>query len=143
MKAGFYSAAGLLVLFFFFLVSVTCRSMPEDIKSPPDSPRTITVAQEGGAEVIGEDNAALQKAAGMLRPGDTLEIGPGVYTLDNSVVIPVSGVVVRGVPGKTTSRSAGTAMSFAAIKYWTTGRRRKATVSLSRRPTRMRSSRTT
>lgn len=36
----------------------------------------------------------------MLEPGDTLVIGPGTYTMDNSLFVP-SGVTVRGTPGKT------------------------------------------
>jgi parallel beta-helix repeat protein len=75
-------------------------------------PRTITVAQQGGADITGKDNAAIQKAADMLRPGDTLEIGPGEYLLHNSVVIPVSGVTVRGVPGKTILKKARAVVSL-------------------------------
>ena len=41
--------------------------------------RIITVAQSGKADVVGTDSAALEKAAAMLHPGDTLEIGPGTY----------------------------------------------------------------
>jgi len=64
------------------------------------SARTITVAQSGPADVVGADSAALQKAADMLRPGDTLVIGPGTYQMDNSLLVG-SGVTVRGTPGKT------------------------------------------
>ena len=64
------------------------------------SARTIRVAQSGDAEVAGADNVALQKAADMLRPGDTLAIGPGTWQMDNSLFVP-SGVTVRGTPGKT------------------------------------------
>jgi hypothetical protein len=35
------------------------------------------------------------EAADSLQPGDTLEIGPGTYAMDNSLFIP-SGVTVRG-----------------------------------------------
>ncbi len=70
-------------------------------------PRTVTVAQSGQADVIGSDDAALQKAAGLSRPGDTLEIGPGTYQMRNSLFIP-SKVTVRGVPGQTIlKKSAG------------------------------------
>lgn len=62
--------------------------------------RTITVAQSGKADVVGSDSAALQKAADMLDPGDTLVIEPGTYQMDASLLIP-SGVTVRGTPGKT------------------------------------------
>lgn len=69
--------------------------------------RTIHVAQSGTADVIGNDGAALQKAAGLLHSGDTLTIGEGVYTMNNSLLIP-SGVTVRGVAGRTILRkSAG------------------------------------
>ena len=63
-------------------------------------PRTITVAQSGAAGVTGGDSAALRKAAAMLRPGDTLVIGPGTYQMDDSLVVG-SGVTVRGTAGKT------------------------------------------
>jgi parallel beta-helix repeat protein len=66
-------------------------------------PRTVTVAQSGAADVTGSDNVALQKAADMLRPGDTLSIGPGTYTLENSLFIP-TGVTVRGTKGQTILR---------------------------------------
>src|SRR6266478_6835470 len=62
--------------------------------------RTVTVAQSGNADVTGTDSAALQKAADMLHPGDTLVIGAGTYQMDNSLLIP-SGVTVRGTAGKT------------------------------------------
>jgi hypothetical protein len=70
---------------------------------PQPTPRTIRVAQSGPADVVGTDNVALQKAADMLRPGDTLEIASGTYLLENSVFIP-SGVTVRGVAGQTILR---------------------------------------
>ena len=62
--------------------------------------RTVTVAQSGTADVIGSDSGALQKAADMLRPGDTLVIGPGTYQMEASLLIP-SNVTVRGSAGKT------------------------------------------
>jgi parallel beta-helix repeat protein len=49
---------------------------------------------------MGSDCTALQKAAGMLRPGDTLVIGPGTYQMNASLLIP-SNVTVRGTAGKT------------------------------------------
>jgi hypothetical protein len=64
------------------------------------SPRIVTVAQSGAADVVGNDNVALQKAVQMLRPGDTLQIGPGTYEMHNSLFVP-SGVTVRGTAGKT------------------------------------------
>src|SRR5579859_3495784 len=73
------------------LVSVSGSSLPS---------RTVTVAQSGNADVTGADSAALQRAADMLHPGDTLAIGPGTYQMDASLLIP-SGVTVRGTAGKT------------------------------------------
>ncbi|MEO8659649.1 MAG: right-handed parallel beta-helix repeat-containing protein [Bryobacteraceae bacterium] len=64
------------------------------------APRTITVAQSAPADVVGADSAALQKAAQMLNPGDTLVIGPGTYEMNNSLFVP-SGVTVRGTKDKT------------------------------------------
>jgi parallel beta-helix repeat protein len=65
--------------------------------------RVVKVAQAETADVTGNDSAALQKAAALLRPGDTLLIGPGSYEMNNSLFVP-SGVTVRGVPGKTILR---------------------------------------
>jgi len=65
--------------------------------------RTVSVAQSGAADAIGNDSATLQKAAGLLQPGDTLSIGPGTYQMDNSLFVP-SGVTVIGVSGKTILR---------------------------------------
>ncbi len=70
---------------------------------PHITSRVIRVAQSGDADVIGSDNTALQKAADLLKPGDTLEIGPGTYEMNNSLFIP-SRVTVRGVPGRTILR---------------------------------------
>src|SRR5690349_19853009 len=67
--------------------------------------RTVTVAQSGSADVVGNDSEALQKAANMLRPGDVLAIGSGTYTMENSLFVP-SNVTVRGVPDKTILRKA-------------------------------------
>jgi hypothetical protein len=64
------------------------------------SARTVTVAQSAPADVVGNDSAALQKAANLLKPGDTLLVGEGTYQMDNSLFVP-SGVTVRGTPGKT------------------------------------------
>ncbi len=79
-----------------------CRKQaaPGDSAKSGSTPRIIRVAQSGTADVIGADNVALQKAADMLRPGDTLEIGPGTYLMNNSLFIP-SKVTVKGTPGQT------------------------------------------
>lgn len=74
---------------------------PQSQIADSKTPRTITVAQQGEADVTGSDNSALQRAADMLSPGDTLQIGPGEYLMDNALVIPVSGVTIRGIPGQT------------------------------------------
>jgi len=69
-----------LVLIVIALAAAGCQSRP--------AARTVTVAQSGSADVVGSDNVALQKAADMLKPGDTLSIGPGTYAMENSVFIP-------------------------------------------------------
>ena len=89
-----YLSSGLLAL---ALVSCTGRSVSGA------RGRVVSVAQSGTADVIGNDSAALQKAAAMLQPGDTLSIEPGTYEMDNSLFVP-SGVTVRGVAGKTILR---------------------------------------
>src|SRR4029079_16977253 len=69
--------------------------------------RIVTVAQSAPADFIGTSNLVLQHAADSLRSGDTLEIGSGTYTMNNSLFIH-SGVSVRGKPGQTILRkSAG------------------------------------
>ena len=65
--------------------------------------RTVTVAQSGAADVVGSDSAALRKAAALLRPGDTLRIGPGTYEMEDSLLVP-SNTTVRGVAGQTILR---------------------------------------
>jgi hypothetical protein len=65
--------------------------------------RVVTVAQSGSADVVGKDSEALQNAAHLLHPGDTLSIGAGTYAMEDSLFVP-SGVTVRGVPGKTVLR---------------------------------------
>ncbi|HUU26329.1 MAG TPA: right-handed parallel beta-helix repeat-containing protein [archaeon] len=99
MKARLLSISSIFISLTLLLCAGCCKSGKEGAAVPV--PRTIAVAQSGAADVIGNDNKALQQAADMLRPGDTLIIGPGTYRLENSVVIPVSGVVVRGTPGET------------------------------------------
>jgi len=69
--------------------------------------RTVKVAQTGPADVVGNDDKALQTAMNLLQPGDTLAIGPGTYKMNNSVFVP-SGVTVRGTAGQTIlQKSAG------------------------------------
>ncbi len=82
------------------LATVACQS-PRG--GSGTAPRTIKVAQSGAADVTGSDSAALKKAAALLRAGDTLEIGAGTYTMDDSLLIP-SNVSVRGVKGQTILR---------------------------------------
>ncbi|HEY7306751.1 MAG TPA: right-handed parallel beta-helix repeat-containing protein [Bryobacteraceae bacterium] len=81
------------------IACVACNSRA----ASKQSPRLITVAQSGPADIVGSDSASLQKAADRLRPGDTLSIGAGTYTMENSLFVP-SGVTVRGVAGKTILR---------------------------------------
>lgn len=81
------------------LAGLACSSHP----AARPGPRTISVAQSGTADVVGTDSAALQKAADLLRSGDTLAIGPGTYQMDNSLFVP-SGVTVKGTAGQTILR---------------------------------------
>jgi parallel beta-helix repeat protein len=87
-----------LLLILFVVANVSCTSRSAASSTNPN--RIIAVAQSGNADVIGSDSASLQKAADMLRPGDTLVIGPGTYQMDASLLIP-SNVTVRGTAGKT------------------------------------------
>ncbi len=82
------------------ILTLTFAGCQKGADRPSVGPRVVRVAQEGVADVIGNDNAALQKAADLLRPGDTLEIGPGTYQMNNSLFIP-SRVTVKGIPGQT------------------------------------------
>jgi parallel beta-helix repeat protein len=92
-------------LYFAFSASIATIlfSIGCSYRAKAQSSRTITVAQSGPADVVGNDSASLQKAADLLRPGDTLSIGAGTYRMDNSLFVP-SGVTVRGVAGKTILR---------------------------------------
>jgi hypothetical protein len=93
------------------LVSGSCGRRSGNVSAA--GPRTITVAQSGTADVIGADSAALQKAAGLLKPGDTLSIGAGTYDMQNSLRVP-SDVMVRGVHGQTIlKKSAGVESALA------------------------------
>jgi hypothetical protein len=87
MRSGFFVA---LVL----LMQIAVSAEPT---------RTITIAQSGTADVVGSDSITLQKAANLLKPGDTLAMGAGTYAMENSLFIP-SDVTVRGEPGKTILR---------------------------------------
>ncbi len=80
------------------LVTAACDQRTATV--PAASPRVVKVSQAGPADVVGDDNVALQKAADLLKPGDTLLIGEGTFTMENSLFVP-SGVTVRGVAGKT------------------------------------------
>ncbi len=80
------------------IVNAACTSRSIAGSTLPN--RTVTVAQSGNADVVGTDSNALQRAADMLRSGDTLVIGPGTYQMDASLMIP-SNVTVRGTAGKT------------------------------------------
>jgi len=80
------------------LAGVSCGRRPSGAAA--SGARVVTVAQSGAADVVGNDSAALQRAADLLRPGDTLHIGAGTYDMQNSLFVP-SQVTVRGVAGQT------------------------------------------
>jgi nitrous oxidase accessory protein NosD len=92
-----YIALPLLGTMLFLSAGCTARGVAKPASG------VVTVAQSGPADVVGSDSEALQKAAGLLHPGDVLSIGAGTYTMENSLFVP-SGVTVRGVPGKTILR---------------------------------------
>jgi parallel beta-helix repeat protein len=96
-RLGNWAAAAAVSASAFLMVSCAWRA------GAASEARTITVAQNGSADVIGSDSAALQKAADLLRPGDTLSIGPGTYAMENSLFVP-SRVTVRGEAGRTILR---------------------------------------
>ncbi|NWG13695.1 MAG: right-handed parallel beta-helix repeat-containing protein [Acidobacteria bacterium] len=103
---------GIFFLAVFIMTFAACRGVSDKGSAGKTaSPGTIRVAQSGEADVIGTDNVALQKAADMLRPGDTLEIGPGTYEMHNSLFVP-SRVTVRGVRGETILKKSKGVESF-------------------------------
>jgi hypothetical protein len=82
------------------LLLTACGKQTDPPSKPSSGPRIVTVAQSGAADVIGTDHVALQRGANLLRPGDTLQIGPGTYEMRNSLFIP-SKTTVRGTSGQT------------------------------------------
>lgn len=68
------------------------------------------------ADINGADNRALQAAVDYVAGlgGGTVEIGPGVYTMNDSLHLR-SHVTVRGAPGKTILRKARAAVSPLAV----------------------------
>ncbi len=104
MKNGKHNLirAALLIAGIGTMLSAGCREQARPTNSDVSgtAARVVKVAQSGPADITGNDNVALQKAADLLRPGDTLEIGPGTYTMNNSLFVP-SKVTVRGTPGQT------------------------------------------
>jgi hypothetical protein len=91
----------LLVLFAVPSILVLASCSGRSVKG--NHPRVVTVAQSGPADVVGHDDVALQKGADLVRPGDTLSIGPGTFEMNNSLFVP-SGVTVRGAAGQTILR---------------------------------------
>jgi len=89
------------------------HSKESSADSGPRKARVVSVAQSAPADFVGTDNSVLQKAADSLHRGDTLEIGAGTYTMDNSLFIP-SGVTVRGKAGQTILRKSAGVESFLA-----------------------------
>ena len=80
------------------LSSSSCDRNPDMVNA--HSPRTVTLAQTGQADVVGNDSAALAKAVALLHAGDTLSIGPGTYEMQDSLRVP-SSVTVRGTGAET------------------------------------------
>jgi len=98
---------GMTVAVLIAQLGCSFQSKESSANSQPRKARVVTVAQAAPADFVGTDNVVLQKAADSLQRGDTLDIGAGTYTMDNSLFIP-SGVTVRGKPGQTVLRkSAG------------------------------------
>jgi parallel beta-helix repeat protein len=101
MKKQFSFTISLFFVLSLTLFSQCFRIEKKEATTTACAPRTVRVAQSGQADVVGSDNVALQRAADMLHPGDKLVIGPGTYRMENSLVIPCSGVTVSGTPGET------------------------------------------
>jgi parallel beta-helix repeat protein len=107
--------------------AVTWSAMAQDFAPPPeerqlprrmhaamkDRPR-ITVGHQG-ADIVGADNRALQAAVEYVAAlgGGDVEIGPGVYTMRDSLHLRPH-VTVRGVKGQTILRKAPSASSLLA-----------------------------
>ena len=72
-------ASSLLPVAFWMIRAAGCQQRGDLGNSPTGSspPRVVRVAQSGSADVAGNYDVALQEAAGLLRPGNTLEIAPG------------------------------------------------------------------
>jgi len=98
---------GVVVAMLIAQLGCSFQSKESSADSGPRKARVVTVAQSAPADFVGTDNVVLQQAADSLHHGDTLEIGPGTYAMNNSLFIP-SGVTVRGKPGQTIlKKSAG------------------------------------
>ena len=98
-----------------FAPSIHERQLPQAMHSPMEDRPVITVGFND-TDIVGCDNRALQAAVDYIAGlgGGTVEIGPGVYMMRDSLHLR-SFVTVRGTPGKTILRKAKAAVSPLAL----------------------------
>ena len=89
-----------------FAPKVEERQLPKRMHSPMKQRPLVTVGRESG-DFIGSDNRILQAAVEYIAAlgGGTVEIGPGTYTMRDSMHLRPN-VTVRGVKGQTILRKA-------------------------------------
>jgi parallel beta-helix repeat protein len=82
------------------ILGLTTALLPFCLAHPQakDERPPVTLRQAEGADVVGNDDQALQRAADRLKDGGTLVIGPGRYVLRRTVFLPAD-LVLRGEPG--------------------------------------------
>ncbi|MBX9579228.1 MAG: right-handed parallel beta-helix repeat-containing protein [Gemmataceae bacterium] len=87
------------------------RQLPKRMHAAMKQRPRVTVGQ-GGTDIVGSDNRALQAAVDYLAAlgGGTVEVGPGTYTMRDSLHLRPH-VTVRGVNGQTILRKADAASS--------------------------------
>lgn len=88
------------LLFLAPLLLAPARATPQEAGSGAVPARpTVVVRQSGTADVLGDDDVALETALKKLRPGGgTLVVGPGRYVLRRALFLPRD-IVLRGEPG--------------------------------------------
>jgi hypothetical protein len=81
----------------------------------PGASPTVTVRQSGEADVVGNDDRALEEALRRLRPaGGTLVIGPGRYVIRRALFLPYD-LVLRGEEGAILALPAPARLAEAAL----------------------------